>query len=167
MNENSTLLIINHAREEHVLDKKSLEVLIVISALFALLNTRTIVSNRSTLSLVCYDTKKLAVHKNISKQNQHKNTFDSTNMLGFMTLEHNKARQNGRSYLKGSLKHSNKSNQSYNTFVMATQTMYPITPTLFSLPTFSLFEDTTKASIKRHPSKGRLQEIYMKKPNPF
>jgi hypothetical protein len=88
-------------------------------------------------------------------------------MLGFMTLEHNKARQNGRSHLKGSLKHSNKSNQSYNTFVMATQTMYPITPTLFSLPTFSLFEDTTKASIKRHPSKGRLQEIYMKKPNPF
>jgi hypothetical protein len=70
MNENSTLLIINHAREEHVLDKKLLEVLIVISALFALLNTRTIVPNRSTLSLVWYDTKQPAVHKTLLLQSR-------------------------------------------------------------------------------------------------
>lgn len=66
-----------------------------------------------------------------------------------MTQEHNKARQNGRSRLKSSLKHSNKSNQSLQDFCdgqHATQTMHPITPTLFYLPTFSLFEDITKAS---------------------
>lgn len=125
----------------------------VISAFFALLNTRTIVPNRDQAKFcnVIY-TMNMVVHRNLLLQSR-------TNMLGFMTHEHSKAKQNGgRSRLKSRLKHSNKSNQSYKTFVMANMQHKPCILShqhcfLFSLLAFL----KTLLKHPKHPSKGRFE----------
>jgi len=70
-NGKNTLIILNHAKE-HDIGKKSVKVLIfVISAYFALLNTRTIVPNRDNTKFcnVIY-TMNMAVHRNLLLQSR-------------------------------------------------------------------------------------------------